>query len=63
MERGITLAGGGALLIGLPERIRAETGMPVRLAPDPLLAVVLGAGMALEHLDIYGDSVFSGGME
>ena len=63
MERGITLAGGGALLIGLPERIRAETGMPVRLAADPLLAVVLGAGMALEHLDIYGDSVFSGGME
>jgi len=37
--------------------------MPVRLAADPLLAVVLGAGMALEHLDIYGDSVFSGGME
>ncbi|MBD35954.1 MAG: rod shape-determining protein [Actinobacteria bacterium] len=63
MERGVTLAGGGSLLIGLPERIRAETGMPVRLAPDPLLAVVLGAGMALEHLDIYGDSVFNGGME
>ena len=63
MERGITLAGGGSLLVGLPERLRAETGMPVWLAPDPLLSVVIGAGMALDHLDAYGDTVFGDGME
>ncbi len=63
MERGITLAGGGSLLGGLPERLRSETGMPVWLAPDPLLSVVIGAGMALDHLDAYGDTVFGDGME
>jgi len=63
MERGITLAGGGSLLIGLPERLRAETGMPVWLAPDPLLAVVIGAGQALEDLETYGDAIFSDGTD
>ncbi len=49
MERGITLAGGGALLVGLDSRIAYDTGMPVHLAPNPLHAVVLGSGQSLEH--------------
>jgi rod shape-determining protein MreB len=45
------LAGGGALLRGLAERIQHETGMPVRLAEEPLTCVAMGAGMSLEELD------------
>ena len=50
-DRGIVLAGGGALLKNL-ERFSAKTGLPVFLAEDPLSAVVIGAGKALEELDI-----------
>jgi rod shape-determining protein MreB len=49
MTRGIVLAGGGALLGGLAERIRHETGMGVHIADDPLSCVVRGAGTCLEH--------------
>ena len=49
MERGIVLAGGGALLKGLPTRLAQETGMPIRIAARPLEAVALGSGMALEE--------------
>lgn len=52
MEQGIILAGGGALLRGLEERIRNETGMPVNTAKDPLLCVAMGAGKCLEEFDI-----------
>jgi rod shape-determining protein MreB len=48
---GVLLAGGGSLLRGLAERVGAETGMPVRLADDPLTCVAVGAGMSLEELD------------
>jgi rod shape-determining protein MreB len=48
---GVLLAGGGSLLRGLDERVAAETGMPVRLADDPLACVATGAGMSLEELD------------
>jgi len=51
-RRGILLAGGGALLRGLAERLRDETGVPVVLADDPLTCVVLGAGQALEEIDM-----------
>ena len=44
MDRGIVLTGGGALLRGLDERLRHETGMPVHVAEDPLTSVALGAG-------------------
>jgi len=48
---GVLLAGGGSLLRGFDQRVAAETGMPVRLADDPLACVATGAGMSLEELD------------
>lgn len=51
-DRGIVLAGGGALLRNLDMLLREETGLPVFLAEDPLSAVVMGAGKALEELDL-----------
>jgi len=51
-DRGIVLAGGGALLKNFDTLLREETGLPVFLAEDPLTAVVKGAGKALESLDI-----------
>jgi rod shape-determining protein MreB len=47
--RGIYLVGGGALLRGLPERLQFETKVPVQLSPQPLEAVVLGAGHCIEN--------------
>jgi rod shape-determining protein MreB and related proteins len=52
-ESGMILTGGGALLKGLDKRIEAETGIRVHVADDPLLSVVLGAGMALENMGRY----------
>jgi len=49
---GIVLAGGGALLKGLPERLIKETGMPVRVADDPLYSVVNGARRCVENIDM-----------
>ncbi len=49
-ESGITLAGGGALLTGLDQRLRRRTSLPVQLAPDPLTSVVMGAGAALSDM-------------
>jgi rod shape-determining protein MreB and related proteins len=51
MDQGIILTGGGALLKGLDERLRHETGMPVRVAKDPLYCVVLGSGRCLEEFE------------
>jgi rod shape-determining protein MreB len=51
-DRGIVLSGGGALLALLDERLRAETGLPVQVAEDPLSAVVLGAGKMLSDFDL-----------
>ena len=53
-KEGILLAGGGALLRGLVERLEAETGMPTRVADAPLECVALGAGQSLEELDRMG---------
>ena len=47
IDRGIVLTGGGALLRHLDERLKAETGLPVSVADDPLTSVVLGAGKML----------------
>ncbi len=51
MEDGIMLTGGGALLGGLAQRLSHETGMPVRVAKEPLYSVVIGSGRALENID------------
>jgi len=51
-ERGIVLAGGGALLRNLDLLLREETGLPVTVAEDPLSCVVLGSGKALDELDL-----------
>jgi rod shape-determining protein MreB len=51
MDRGIVLTGGGALLRGLNERIREETGMPVHLADNPLDSVALGTGKCVEDFE------------
>ena len=58
MERGVVLTGGGALLVGLVERLTEEIGMKVLMAPDPLHSVVLGAGKALEEIDRFGTIFF-----
>ncbi|MCL4545659.1 MAG: rod shape-determining protein [Chloroflexi bacterium] len=52
MDRGIMLAGGGALLQGLSQRLREETLMPVHVAEEPLQCVVRGTGKCLEELSL-----------
>jgi len=51
MDRGITLAGGGALLQGLEQRLRDECQMPCQLAESPLTCVAVGSGTSLEELE------------
>lgn len=53
LDRGIFLTGGGALLKGIDERIRVETGVPVHVAEEPLTAVARGTGKVLEDLEYY----------
>jgi rod shape-determining protein MreB len=52
VDRGIFLTGGGALLKNLDILLKEETGLPIIIAEDPLSAVVLGSGKALEDLDL-----------
>jgi rod shape-determining protein MreB and related proteins len=51
MDRGIMLAGGGALLQGLDERLRQETQIPIHVADSPLTCVAIGAGRSLEEVE------------
>ncbi|MEY2553619.1 MAG: rod shape-determining protein MreB [Ilumatobacteraceae bacterium] len=51
MEQGIMVTGGGALLAGINRRLAHETGMPIKIAHDPLFSVVIGSGRALENID------------
>ena len=52
VDKGIVLTGGGALLTNLDVLLREETGLPVMVSDDPVSAVVLGSGKALDHLDL-----------
>ena len=63
MDDGITLTGGGALLGGLEHRLAHETGMPIRLANEPLYSVVIGSGRALENIDAMRGLMSLGGDE
>jgi rod shape-determining protein MreB len=51
MDRGIVLTGGGALLKGLDERLKHETGMPILIAEEPLDSVALGSGKCVEEFE------------
>ncbi|MFY9265532.1 MAG: rod shape-determining protein [Solirubrobacterales bacterium] len=51
MDRGIMLAGGGALLKGFPDRLREETQIPTHLAESPLTCVAIGSGRSLEEFE------------
>jgi len=55
VDRGIVLAGGGALLRNLDVLLREETGLPVSLADDPLTSVVMGAGRTLDEISLLRD--------
>ncbi|QQR48581.1 rod shape-determining protein [bacterium] len=57
VDRGIMMSGGGSLLKKLDVLISKETGLPVRVAEDPLLCVVLGAGKVLDELNFFKDAL------
>jgi rod shape-determining protein MreB len=59
MDKGICLAGGGALLNGLDARLHHETGMPIVISPNPLHAVAVGSGQSLEEFDALKSVLFS----
>ena len=50
VDRGIVMAGGGALLRGIDRLVAEETGLPVHIADDPLSAVAEGTGRVLQEL-------------
>ena len=54
-DRGMVIAGGGALLQDMDRRVMQDTGLPVVIADDPLTCVVRGCGRALEEMDALGD--------
>jgi rod shape-determining protein MreB len=65
MVNGITLAGGGALLLGLDRRLQNELRIPVHRAVDPLNCVAIGTGRVAEALHLYersGDPALGGSM-
>jgi rod shape-determining protein MreB len=60
MDRGMVLAGGGALLRLLDERLRRETGVPVHVAGDAMMCVAVGSGRCLEEIEHYRNALSSG---
>ncbi|MCO5214677.1 MAG: rod shape-determining protein [Thermomicrobiales bacterium] len=57
IDKGMILTGGGAMLRQLPDLLTEVTGVPCYVADDPLSAVAIGTGLALEHMDILRDSL------
>src|SRR3989338_6523254 len=53
IEHGIMMAGGGSLLRGLDRLISEETGLPVHVADDPLIAVAMGTGKVLDEISYF----------
>ena len=56
VDRGLVLAGGGALLRGLDKLLASQTGLPVTVADDPLSAVAEGTGVVLNELNFIAKS-------
>ena len=52
-DTGVTLVGGGALLLGIADAMADFLGIPARVADDPLTAVARGTGVFLEKLDVF----------
>ena len=59
MQRGIYLAGGGALIRGLPEFLSRHFGVPVIVAVDPLTAVVRGTSIVLHDIEGYREALLN----
>lgn len=58
-NKGIVMTGGGALLYGLDKLISHRTGVPVRIADEPISCVAKGTGMSLEAMDKYSNALIS----
>jgi rod shape-determining protein MreB len=59
VDKGIVLTGGGSLLKNIDVLLREETGLPVMVCDDPISAVVLGSGKALDHLELLKEVTIS----
>jgi rod shape-determining protein MreB len=57
VDRGIVMAGGGSLLDGLDRLLAKDTGLPVKVAEEPLLCVVKGAGRVLERIEFFREAL------
>ncbi|MDH3281220.1 MAG: rod shape-determining protein, partial [Gammaproteobacteria bacterium] len=54
-DKGMVVAGGGALMRDMDRRLMEDTGLPVVIADDPLTCVARGCGRALDEMDVLGD--------
>lgn len=61
MDKGIVLTGGGALLKGLDERFKNETGIPIHVPDNPLSCVAIGSGKCLEEFEALKRVLISSG--